>query len=145
MTPGEWTAIAGVVSGLAGAIWGYAFAWGRTKSKIDGHGELLSKIVRDFSECQKRGTECTASTKVLFEATSRRMAEMQVDFAAHKASVHSHHESQDVHTTSEWRKNVFDRLDKIQEGFDRKIEDQTRTLIGRIESVEKAVRNGGKS
>ncbi len=144
MTPGEWTAIAGFVSGVAGAIWGYAFAWGRTKTKIDGHGEVLAKIVKDFSECQRRGTECTASTKVLFDATARRMQELQNDFSSHRAAVHAHHESQEIHTTSEWRKNVFSRLDKIEETFAKKTEDQTRTLSDRIAAVERAVRNRGK-
>lgn len=144
MTPGEWTAIGGAVSGIAGVVWGWAFASGRYKSKIDSHGKILDQIVKDFSECQKRGTECTSSTRILFDATTRRLQELQNEFTQHRAAVHAHHESQEIHTTAEWRKNVFSRLDKIEEAFNKKTEDQTRTLSDRIAAVERAIRNGGK-
>ncbi len=129
---------------VAGAIWGYALAWGKALGKIQSQGQVLGKLEEGFVACQKRGLECTASTRVLLEGMTRRLDELQAGFASHKASVHQHHESQAIHTTDEWRKSVMDRFDRIEEAFEKKMDDQTRTLLSRIESVEKAVRNGGK-
>lgn len=143
MTPTEWIVFAIVVSGAAGVLVGYGIAWGKQRSRVDSHDTAIAQIERSFAECQKRGTECTASTRVLMETNVRLMHDLQADFAAHKASVHQHHEQQDIHTTSEWRRGVMERFDRIEQSVHDSLDAQTRTLIGRIENVERLVRNGG--
>ena len=149
MTPGEWTAIAGLATGIAGAIWGYAMAWGRTKGKIDGHEEaikesreLMDKLVQDFGECQKRGTECTASTRIPHDATARKLIELKNDLLSYKVSVHNHHENQVVHTSQEWRVELLRRLDKMESSYDRKVELLSDNLMARMASLEQIVRSG---
>ena len=96
-----------------------------------------------FAKCQQRGLACSASMQILTEANNKRLIELQTDFAAHRAAVHAHHERADIHTTSEWRQNVLSRLDRMEENVNEKLDVQTRTLVGRLENVEKLVRNGG--
>ena len=150
MSPGEWTAVGGGALSVAGLIWGYAFAWGRqtTKvaeqdAKIAAQDELIKTMMDHFSKCQQRGLACSASMQILTEANNKRLIELQTDFAAHKAAVHAHHERNDIHTTAEWRQNVLSRLDRMEENVNEKLDTQTRTLVGRLENVEKLVRNGG--
>lgn len=142
MTPTEWAVIAGVIGGAGGSILGYGIAWGRTRTKVDAHERAISQLAEQFAACQKRGTECTASTRVLLETNVRLLQDLQTNFAQHKASVHQHHESADIHTTSEWRRNVMDRFDRVEAGLDKKLEAQTDILLQRIEQVERLVRNG---
>lgn len=149
MTPAEWATVVGVVSASGGLLVGYGIAWGKQNSKTNQHGQVIEqlnavigKLSSSFADCQRRGAECASSTRVMVEANAKQLAAMQVDFAAHKASVHQHHEALSIHTTDEWRKGVMDRFDRIENGIDRKLEAQTDLLVSRLEQVEKLVRNG---
>lgn len=153
MTITEWSALAAVgaaLCGIGGFVWGRAYGAGRLRAEINQDraniGSLtsvLEALAKNFSECQKRGAECAATTRVWLEASSHRLTELQGDFAAHKAAVHQHHESQAIHTTDEWRKNVMERFDRIEANVNRHLDEQTKLLVARIESVERTVRNGG--
>lgn len=142
MTPSEWATITGLIGTAAGMLIGYGIKWGKISTVQADQGRSLAQVVDAFARCQQRGTECTASTRVLLETNVRLLHDLQADFAVHKTSVHQHHESQTIHTTDEWRRSVMDRLDRIEEGVRINLDAQTKTLLQRIEAVERLVRNG---
>jgi hypothetical protein len=144
MTPGEWTTIAGFVTGIAGAIWGYGYGRGKDKTTIEAHGETLAKVTEEFAKCQARGLECSSGMKILVENSSQKLAELRGQLAAHQIAVQTHHEKGEIHTTAEWRINVMNRLDRMEESVNTKLDRQTAILMGRIEGLEKVIKNGGK-
>jgi hypothetical protein len=150
MNTANWIAIAGLFFAIGCWIHGRTFGAGRARQQMVDFASALATVKTDLATLQAQFGDCRLSSKEAITKATAVLAGLekgQVDLketeSRHHAELRDHSASRDVHTDSEWRKTMIDRIETIAASIGKRFDGFEITICRRIESLETKIQEGG--